>query len=110
MKKIILLIIISLIIFMNTENRAFTMKHIDLRLKENEVAIVFLRLKKSNSILVNKNNKSNLFILEYKDDNELKEALKIFKTKPNIYYLNSLHTLHILLLFYNFDSYNFSLL
>ncbi len=89
MKKIIVLLIISFCLFSSLETRAFTAKHIDLRLKDNETGIIFLRLKNSNSILVTDNQKSSLFVLEYKSEDGIKEALKIFGKNPDIFYLQN---------------------
>ena len=87
MKKIFILILVLFIILSTIETKAFQAKKIDLKLKEDETSIVFLNLKNSKSLLINDEN-SNLFILEYKNDKGLKEVLKIFTSKPDIFYLN----------------------
>ncbi len=89
MKKIIIFLIITFCVLSHIDTRAFTAKHIDLRLKENEIGIVFLRLKHSNSLLITDNEKSSLFVLEYQNNEGIKEALKIFRQKPDIFYLQN---------------------
>jgi len=64
-------------------------KHIDLRLKENETSIVFIRLKNSKSLLINDLKTSNLFILEYKNDEGIKNSLSVFDSHPDIFYLKN---------------------
>ena len=88
MKKL-LIIIILLITISNITTKAYTAKKIDLRIKDNETTIVFLRLENSNSLLINDENDSNLFILDYKNDKDIKETTKIFNSKPDIFYLNN---------------------
>ena len=88
MKKLILLLIIFFIVLFNINTKAFLTKSIDLKIKDNDLDIVFIKLKGSISLLINDENDSNLFILWYKSDRNLSEALKIFKSKPNIFYLN----------------------
>lgn len=88
MKKL-LIIIILLITISNITTKAYTAKKIDLRIKDNETTIVFLRLENSNSLLINDENDSNLFILDYKNDKNIKETTKIFNSKPDIFYLNN---------------------
>ena len=89
MKKILFCLLIIFCICINIHTKAFTAKHIDLRLKDNETSIVFLRLKTSNSILITNNERSALFVLEYKNDKGLDEVLKIFNCNPDIYYLKN---------------------
>ncbi len=89
MKKIFLLLMIVVIIFIHTGARAFVVKNIDLKLKDNETSIVFLKLKSSTSLLISTNNSSDLFILDYKNLDNLDEALKIFKSKPSLFYLKN---------------------
>lgn len=88
MKKLILLVIIFLIILFNINTKAFRAKTIDLKIKDDEVSVVFIRLQGSISLLINDENDSNLFILFYKNDINLDKVLKIFKSKPNVFYLN----------------------
>ena len=87
MKRIMLLIAILFLVLIHVDTRAFTCKHIDLNLKENEVGIVFLRLKNSKSLLINDLEVSNLFILDYKNDDGIKNVLNIFDSHPDIFYL-----------------------
>jgi len=87
MKKVIALLFIMVIIFMHLDTRAFVAKHIDLKLKDNETSVVFLRLKNSKSLLINDINTSNLFILDYSNDSGIKKTLKIFDSRPDIFYL-----------------------
>jgi len=88
MKKILFMIIILFIIFYNINTKAIFVKKIDLKIKEDETSIVFLKLKNSTSLLINDEDDSNLFIIDYKNDNELKEVIKIFGSEPDIFYLN----------------------
>ncbi len=89
MKKVIVLSIILFLVFLHFDTRAFVAKHIDLKLKDNETSIVFLRLKNSKSLLINTLDNSNLFVLEYKNDEGIKEAVKIFDSRPNVFYLKN---------------------
>ena len=89
MKKIGILILIMAITLFNIDTRALLAKKIDLKIKDNETSIVFLRLDNSNSLLINDEDDSNLFILDYKNDEGLKETVKIFGSKPDIFYLNN---------------------
>lgn len=88
MRKILILLFVMIIVFINVETRAFNIKHIDLRVEDGDTSIVFLRLKNSSSVLITDNENSNLFVLDYKNDKGLKDSLKIFDSNPNIYYLN----------------------
>ncbi len=89
MKKIGILVLITVITLFNIDTRAFVAKKIDLKIKDNETSIVFLRLINSTSLLINDEDHSNLFILNYKNDEGLKEVVKIFGSKPDIFYLNN---------------------
>jgi len=64
MKRVLVLIIILYLVLMNVDTRAFVAKHIDLKLKENEAGIIFIRLQNSKSLLINDLKTSNLFILD----------------------------------------------
>jgi len=88
MKRVLVLIIILYLVLMNVDTRAFVAKHIDLKLKENEAGIIFIRLQNSKSILINDLKTSNLFILDYKNDDGIKTALNVFDSRPDIFYLN----------------------
>lgn len=88
MKQILTLSLILFIILFNIETKAFSAKKIDLKIKPDEINIIFLNLKNNKSILITDEENSNLFILKYENDTGLKEALKIFKSKPDIFYLN----------------------
>lgn len=87
MKKVAVLLSIMIMVFIHIDTRAFVAKHIDLKLRDNEASIVFLRLKDSKSLLINDIDTSNLFILDYKSDDGIKNALKIFDSHPDIFYL-----------------------
>ncbi len=87
MKKVLILLLIMLVTFINIDIKAFMAKKIDLKIKDNETSIVFLRLPNSKSLLINDEDSSNLFILDYKNSKGLNEALKIFDSEPSIYYL-----------------------
>ena len=89
MKKALILIIAMVLVFMHVDTKAFIAKKIDLKIKDNETSIVFLRLKDSNSLLINDENHSNLFILDYKNDKGFNESLKIFNSEPDIFYLKN---------------------
>jgi len=88
MKRVLVLIIILYLVLMNVDTRAFVAKHIDLKLKENEAGIIFIRLQNSKSLLINDLKTSNLFILDYKNDDGIKTALNVFDSRPDIFYLN----------------------
>jgi len=88
MKRVLVLIIILYLVLMNVDTRAFVAKHIDLKLKENEAGIIFIRLQNSKSLLINDLETSNLFILDYKNDDGIKTALNVFDSRPDIFYLN----------------------
>ncbi len=87
MKKGIVLFIILFLIFLHVDIRAFVAKNIDLKLRDNETGIVFLRLNNSKSLLINDVETSNLFILDYKNDEGIENAVKIFDSNPDIFYL-----------------------
>ena len=88
MGRIILILVIFFLIMVNIDTRAFKAKTIDLKIKDDEVDVVFVRLKDSISLLINDEDDSNLFVIKYRGDNGLKEVLHIFKSNPNIFYLN----------------------
>lgn len=87
MKKVLILIMILFFVLLHTNTRAFVAKHIDLKLKENESSIVFIRLQNSKSLLINDLETSNLFILDYKNDDGIKNAINVFDSHPDIFYL-----------------------
>ncbi len=89
MKKVIVLGIILFLVFLHFDTRAFVAKHIDLKLKDNETSIVFLRLKNSKSLLINTVDNSNLFVLDYKNDEGIDDAVKIFDSQPDVFYLKN---------------------
>lgn len=91
MKKGLILLLILVLTLFNVDTRAFKAKNIDLRLMGQEKAVVFLRLSGSTSLLINDENSSNLFILDYKNDNNLKQVLKVFDSNPDVYYLKNWH-------------------
>ena len=74
MKKIMYSILILCIIIFNTSTKAFKAKNIDLKINDDETSVVFIKLEGSTSLLIN--------------DENLKDAVKIFKSHPNIFYLN----------------------
>lgn len=90
MRKGLILLLIMILILFNVDTRALRAKKIDLRLMEQEKAVVFLRLSGSISLLINDGDNSNLFILEYKNDNNLNQALQVFDSNPDIYYLKNM--------------------
>ena len=88
MKRLGLFFIVFMIIAFDINTKAFRAKTIDLKIKAYETDVVFIRLKGSVSLLINDGNDSNLFIIEYKNDQGLEESVRIFKSKPNVFYLN----------------------
>lgn len=88
MKKFLIFIFVLAIMIINIDTKAFIAKKIDLKIKDDETNIVFLKLRGSVSLLIKNEDNSNLFILEYKNDKGLKEAIKIFDDDCNIFYLN----------------------
>ena len=89
MRKILIIFVILFFVFLHVDTRAFVAKKIDLRLRDNEIGIVFLRLKNSRSLLINDLKNSNLFILDYKNDDGIEGGLKIFDSNPDVFYLQS---------------------
>ncbi|MCI9110768.1 MAG: hypothetical protein HFH47_03020 [Bacilli bacterium] len=87
MKRIIILMIVLFFVLLHIDTSALVAKHIDLRLKENEMSIVFIRLQNSKSLLINDLKTSNLFILDYKNDEGIKNALNVFDSHPDIFFL-----------------------
>lgn len=88
MKPLFLSFILLLVIVFNINTKAFRAKTIDLRIKDNEVDVVFIKLKGSISLLINDEDDSNLFIVKYKNDRGILDAVHIFKSNPNVFYLN----------------------
>ena len=82
MKKVIVLGIILFLVFLHFDTRAFVAK-------DNETSIVFLRLKNSKSLLINTVDNSNLFVLDYKNDEGIDDAVKIFDSQPDVFYLKN---------------------
>lgn len=89
MRRIFIVMVILGIIFYNTTTKATGVKRIDLKLQDNETNVVFLKLKHSNSLLFADDDESNLFVLDYDNDEGIKEALNVFGYKPDIYFLNN---------------------
>lgn len=89
MRKILILLFLMFIFLLNTKGLAYTANRIDLQIKKNEISLVFIRLKHSKSILIKDQNSDNLFILDYKNGSNIINTLKIFGSKPNIYFLNN---------------------
>ena len=88
MKKLISILTLLCILLLNINTKAYVAKKIDLKLKNDETSIVFLRLENSMSLLITDEDDSNLFIIDYKNDKGLKNAIKIFGNMPDIFYLN----------------------
>ena len=87
MKKIIVFIIILSLVLMHTDINASTAKKIDLKTKEGEINIIFLKLKNSTSLLINDLNSSKLFFLKNHNEKNLKKVLNIFNIKPQIFWM-----------------------
>lgn len=87
MKKFLLLVILF-IVLINIDVKGQTAKRIDLKTKEGEVDVVFLKLKTNSSILINSLKESNLFFINYKNNRGIGDVLKIFDLKPNMYFLD----------------------
>ncbi len=85
-KMIIIFIFILTLTAINT--KAYKAEKIDLKIKDKEITIVFLRLDTSNSILINDEDSSNLFVLKEGNDKKLNEVLKIFDSNPQTVYLD----------------------
>lgn len=88
MVKFFSFLLIIVVVLFCTNTKAFKAKTIDLKIKDDEVSVVFIKLKGSISLLINDDDDSNLFIIQYKNDEYLKSVLKIFKSNPNVFYLN----------------------
>lgn len=89
MKKVLILLLIIILTLFNVNTRALKAKKIDLRLESQEKAVVFLRLHDSISLLINDNDSSNLFILDYQNDKNIDQVLNVFDSNPNVYYLKN---------------------
>lgn len=88
MKKIFILIISLFIVLLHTDIKAATAKKIDLKTKEDEVNIIFLKLKGSTSLLVSDLNKSQLFFIDYKNSDGIDKVMSIFNIKPEMFWLD----------------------
>ena len=89
MKKIMALIILLMIILMHTDIDASTAKRIDLQTKEDEVNIIFLKLKNSTSLLIDELGSSKLFFLKYENSEGVKKVLDIFNVKPEFFWMKN---------------------
>lgn len=89
MKKILVLIIMLMIILMHTDIDASTAKKIDLKTKEDETNIIFLKLKDSVSLLVNEIDHSKLFFLKYENSKGINKVLDIFDVKPEMFLMKN---------------------
>lgn len=89
MKKIIVLIIMLMIVLVHTDIDASTAKKIDLKTKEDEVNIVFLKLRNSTSLLIDEIDHSKLFFLKYENNKGVGKALDIFSAEPEIFWMKN---------------------
>lgn len=87
MKKIIILVVTLIIVLLHFDTKAYTAKRIDLRTKEDETSIVFLKQKDNISLLVDREKSSKLFLIKLENKEELKDSLDIFNVNPNISFL-----------------------
>lgn len=87
MKKFIFLFLILFILFFNIHSSANNLKKIDLDIGDNEIFLVFMKLKNSTSLLLMDKNDSDLFIIKYKNDLDIKKNLMIFNSNPSIHFL-----------------------
>ena len=85
MKKIIILLIFLMFFLNHLDIQASTAKKIDLKTKENEINIIFLKLENSISVIIDEIDQSKLFFLKYDNDKGLKKALNIFDIKPKFF-------------------------
>lgn len=88
MKKIFILVFTLFIILMHIDIKAATAKRIDLKIKENEINIVFIKLKESTSLLVSDETESKLFFIDYKSEKGIEKVLDIFNLKAKKYWIN----------------------
>ena len=63
MKKIIILLIFLMFFLNHLDIQASTAKKIDLKTKENEINIIFLKLENSISVIIDELDQSKLFFL-----------------------------------------------
>ncbi len=89
MKKIIALIIVLAIVLAHTNIDASTAKRIDLKTKEGEVNIIFLKLKNSVSLLIDELDYSKLFFIKYNNNEGVKKVLDIFNVEPEMFWLEN---------------------
>lgn len=69
MKKLIIIIFLSLI-FMSKTNKV-SIEKINLSLKYNELGIIFINVKNNNGLLLSLNNKNILYLIKYSNYNEI---------------------------------------
>lgn len=90
MKKIILiitLIIINFSVFAVAEKKV-TLEKIDFKLAYNELGIVFLGLNSSDSIILSLNNINILYLIDYKEDSDIKKELENLDIKLDFIVMN----------------------
>ncbi len=87
MRKVTLLFVILFLLFFNIGSRANNLRKIDLNIRDNELFLIFMRLENSVSLLLLDEYDSDLFIIKYKNDLNLKSNLAIFDTNPSIHFL-----------------------
>ncbi len=89
MRKIIIFVLILTLILLHFDIKAATARKIDLKTKENEISIVFLKQKENISVLIDNEKNSKLFLIKLNDKEALNKSLSIFNKKPEVFWLDN---------------------
>ena len=81
MRKILFILFLLLFNILLIYSKVKSINNINLKLKKDELAIVLINNPKSKSILLLKNDISILYILDYQNDENLKEDVLNFASK-----------------------------
>ena len=89
MRKILFILFLLLFNILLIYSKVKSINNINLKLKKDELAIVLINNPKSKSILLLKNDISILYILDYQNDENLKEDVLNFVSKLDYVFMNS---------------------
>lgn len=89
MKKLVLLLILFSIFKICSHTYKVSVEKIDLSLNENELGIIFLNLENSNSLLFSLNNINILYILNYTDNDDIKQYISPLSVNIDYVIMNS---------------------
>ncbi|MBR3523654.1 MAG: hypothetical protein IKN87_03110 [Bacilli bacterium] len=89
MRKILFILFLLLFNILLIYSKVKSINNINLKLKKDELAIVLINNPKSKSILLLKNDISILYILDYQNDENLKEDVLNFASKLDYVFMNS---------------------